>query len=86
MTLNVFCASRNRIGGQYAFSIYDTPVFMGLITDGTPAIAMLGTPRWAMEGALEQLDSTYGGIESYLLGLGGMDPATLESLRGRLLR
>jgi protein-tyrosine phosphatase len=49
------------------------------------AIAMLGTPRWAMEGALDRLDSTYGGIESYLLGPGGMDQGTLESLLGRLL-
>jgi protein-tyrosine phosphatase len=49
------------------------------------AIAMLGTPRWAMEGALDRLDSTYGGIESYLLGPAGMDQATLESLRDRFL-
>jgi hypothetical protein len=49
------------------------------------AIAMLSTPRWAMEGALDRLDSTYGGIESYLLGPGGMDRRTLKSLLGRLL-
>jgi hypothetical protein len=46
---------------------------------------MLGTPRWAMEGALDRLDSMYGGIESYLRGPAGLDQATLESLRGRFL-
>lgn len=49
------------------------------------AWAMLSTPRWAMESALERLDSDYGGIESSLCGPGGMDPCTLESLRSRLL-
>ena len=49
------------------------------------AIGILSTPRWAMENALDRLDSTYGGIEAYLCGLGGMDQRTIESLRSRLL-
>jgi protein-tyrosine phosphatase len=49
------------------------------------AIGILNTPRWAMENALDRLDSTYGGIEAYLCGLGGMDRTTIESLRSRLL-
>jgi protein-tyrosine phosphatase len=49
------------------------------------AIGMLSTPRWAMEGALDRLDSDYGGIDSYLRGPGRMDQGTLESLRDRLL-
>ena len=43
------------------------------------AIGILSTPRWAMENALDRLDSTYGGIEAYLCGLGGMDQRTIES-------
>jgi len=49
------------------------------------AIGIMSTPRWAMENALDRLDSTYGGIEAYLRGLGGMDQRTIESLRSRLL-
>lgn len=49
------------------------------------AIGILSTPRWAMENALDRLDSTYGGIEAYLRGPGGMDQRTIESLRSRLL-
>jgi protein-tyrosine phosphatase len=49
------------------------------------AIGILSTPRWAMERALDRLDSAYGGIEAYLCGLGGFDQRTIESLRSRLL-
>ena len=49
------------------------------------AVGILSTPRWAMENALDRLDSAYGGIETYLCGLGGMDQRTIESLRSRLL-
>ena len=48
------------------------------------AIGILSTPRWAMKNALGRVDSTYGGIEAYLRGLGGMDQKTIESLRSRL--
>ena len=49
------------------------------------AIGILSTPRWAMENALDRLDSAYGGIEPYLCGRGGMGPETIESLRSRLV-
>ena len=49
------------------------------------AMGILSTPRWAMENALDRLDSTYGGVQAYLCGLGGMDHGTIESLRSRLL-
>ena len=49
------------------------------------AAAVLGCPRWAMAGALEELDDRYGGIDAYLTGPAGMAPATLERLRGALL-
>jgi protein-tyrosine phosphatase len=49
------------------------------------AIGILSTPRWAMESALDRLESDYGSIEAYLCGLGGMDQRTIESLRFRLL-
>jgi protein-tyrosine phosphatase len=49
------------------------------------AIGILSTPRWAMENALDRLDSTYGGVQTYLRGLGGMDQRTIEYLRSRLL-
>ncbi len=49
------------------------------------AVGILGTPRWAMGDALDRLDDIHGGIEAYLRGPGGMDQATIESLRSRLL-
>ena len=53
--------------------------------DREAALGILSTPRWAMENALDRLDSTYGGIDAYLCGPGGMDQTTIESLRSRLL-
>jgi hypothetical protein len=38
-----------------------------------------------MAEALGELDDTYGGIAGYLLGPGGMRPATLAALRTALL-
>ncbi len=49
------------------------------------AVGILGTPRWAMENALDRLDSDYGGIEAYVCESGGMDHRTIDSLRRRLL-
>jgi hypothetical protein len=37
-----------------------------------------------MAHALGELDRTHGGISGYLLGPGGMDPATLNALRTTL--
>jgi protein-tyrosine phosphatase len=45
---------------------------------------LLSTPRWAMAQALQELDRAYDGIEPYLLGPGGMPPATLHALRASL--
>jgi protein-tyrosine phosphatase len=49
------------------------------------AAAVLGCPRWAMAGALEELDDRYRGIDAYLTGPAGLAPATLERLRGTLV-
>jgi protein-tyrosine phosphatase len=49
------------------------------------AAAILRTPRWAMEGALAELNRRYGGIEGYLTGPAGVDPSVPETLRGLLL-
>jgi Tyrosine phosphatase family len=46
---------------------------------------MLRTPRWAMADALDVLQTTYGGIETYLLGPAGLSTHHLESLRQRLI-
>jgi hypothetical protein len=50
------------------------------------AAAVLGAPRWAMEGALDELDRDYGGAEAYLRGPAGLDAATVERLRQLLIR
>jgi len=49
------------------------------------AVGMLGAPRWAMAETLEQLDDQFGGIDDYLLGLGGLDADTLARLRAHLV-
>jgi hypothetical protein len=38
-----------------------------------------------MEGALDTIESTYGGIDSYLTGHAGMAAATVEQLRRALV-
>lgn len=49
------------------------------------ALALLGTPRWAMAAALEAVDDRYGGIEDYLLGPAEMTAPGLEFLRNELV-
>jgi protein-tyrosine phosphatase len=49
------------------------------------AEGMLSTPRWAMADALDVLDTTYGGIQTYLLGAAGLSTNLLNSLRERLI-
>ena len=49
------------------------------------AAAVLGAPRWAMADTMDDLDSVYGGVDAYLLGLAGLGPATLDRLRGLLV-
>ncbi|HEY2330550.1 MAG TPA: tyrosine-protein phosphatase [Acidimicrobiales bacterium] len=61
---------------------YDNMVAMGLAPEA--AAAVLGTPRWAMEEALVELDETYGGIEAFLTRDAQLEPAVLERLRSQL--
>ena len=49
------------------------------------AAGMLSSSRESMAAALDQLDARYGGIERYLRDVAGLDSATLDSLRQRLL-
>jgi protein-tyrosine phosphatase len=45
------------------------------------AAGVLAAPRWAMEGALDAIESTYGGIRPYLVELAGMQPDVVDELR-----
>jgi protein-tyrosine phosphatase len=49
------------------------------------AEGLLSAPRWAMAKALDELDETCGGIDSYLLGPCGLRTATLDALRAALI-
>lgn len=49
------------------------------------AEGILSAPRWVMAQALDSLDETHGGIDSYLLGPGGMNFARLSALRVALV-
>jgi protein-tyrosine phosphatase len=63
------------------------PTFQRLIEYGMSpeaAAGVLGTPRWAMQKALEELDVVYGGVDEYLLTTAGMKAAALDRLSGRL--
>jgi protein-tyrosine phosphatase len=55
---------------------------VGMSREGAEAV--LGTPRWTMARALSELDGTYGGIESYLLGPCGMAQPAITALRESL--
>jgi protein-tyrosine phosphatase len=53
---------------------------------GRPAVeALMSTPRWAMDRALQEVDKAQGGIDGYLLGPGGMSPQSLAALRANLV-
>lgn len=58
---------------------HDNLIAAGLSPEG--AVAVLGTPHWAMAAALAAIGETYGGIESYLTGVAGMSESTLSRLR-----
>ena len=49
------------------------------------AVAVLGTPRWAMAAAVTAVATVYGGIDSYLTGPAGLTPAELTALREQLV-
>jgi len=53
--------------------------------DESAARGLFGAPRWAMAGALDLLDTRYGGVGPYLRGPGGMGEAALAALRTNLL-
>lgn len=62
---------------------YETLIASGMAAEAAGAV--LGAPRWAMADTMDDLDSVYGGVEAYLLGPAGLDPATLARLRGLLV-
>lgn len=49
------------------------------------AAGVLAAPRWAMESAVDAIESKYGGIEAYLYDVAGMAPGTLRELRAALV-
>ena len=60
-------------------------LFVGSGLAREAAEGILSAPRWAMAQALESLDETYDGIDSYLLGPCGMTSARLSALRTALV-
>ncbi len=58
--------------------------FVAAGVDPAAAIPILGVTRKAVIRALAELDTTYGGVEQYLVG-GGLDPARFDVLRELLL-
>jgi protein-tyrosine phosphatase len=58
---------------------------IGLGFSQEAAAAVFATSRWAMEEALDYLDSRYGGSEPYLTGPAGVRGEDLRLLRQRLL-
>ena len=45
------------------------------------AAGVMTAPRWAMQDALDAIDSDFGGIDAYLTGPAGMTPSSLRELR-----
>jgi protein-tyrosine phosphatase len=74
---------------RYRLREHQTESYENLLATGMApeaAAAVLGAPRWAMEGALDELDRDYGGAQAYLRGPAGLDAATVERLRQLLIR
>lgn len=65
------------------------PEVVGALSEiglGRPAVeALMSTPRWAMDRALQAVDEAHGGIDRYLLGPAGMSPQALAALRANLV-
>jgi protein-tyrosine phosphatase len=62
--------------------------FQNLVKSGMApeaAAGVLGAPRWAMAETLAELDSVYGGVDSYLVEQCGMTPTSIERLRDQLV-
>jgi len=68
---------------HHAQPSYQRLIDLGMSPEAAGAV--LGTPRWAMQQALEHLDRCYGGIDAYLTGPAGMRQEDLERLRIRLV-
>jgi hypothetical protein len=49
------------------------------------AVAVLGTPRWAMSAALDAIADVYGGIDAYLTSAAGLTLAEVTGLRDLLV-
>jgi protein-tyrosine phosphatase len=62
--------------------------YESMLANGMPheaALGVLGGPRWTMAAALEDVDTTHGGIDAYLTGPAGMTDEQLADLRNRLV-
>ncbi len=73
---------------RYRLRTHQEGTFQRLVDNGMApdaAAGVLTTPRWAMGDALVALDEEYGGVDAFLLGPGGMEPAHLETLRRTLV-
>ncbi len=66
-----------------------TPEVVQLFVDSgiarDAAVGILSAPSWAMAQALDSVDETSDGIDSYLLGPCGMNPETLRALKTALV-
>ncbi len=73
---------------RYRLRTHQEGTFQRLVDNGMApdaAAGVLTTPRWAMGDAMVALDQEYGGVDAFLLGPGGMEPADLEILRRALV-
>jgi protein-tyrosine phosphatase len=73
---------------RYRTIVHQQDSLANMLASGMAAEAaagVLGAPRWAMAEALDALDADHGGIEAFLCGPAGMDPATLARLRATLV-
>jgi protein-tyrosine phosphatase len=60
-------------------------LFMGVGMTRDAAVAVLGTPRWAMADALARLEREHGSVERYVTEEGGLAEGAVEALRARLV-
>jgi protein-tyrosine phosphatase len=73
---------------RYRLRVHQESSYQRLVESGVSpeaAAGVLTAPRWAMASALDDLDTRYGGVESYLTGPAGMRPGDLRDLRRRLV-
>jgi protein-tyrosine phosphatase len=77
----------NELTSQYR-GVEHTPevldLFVSLGMTRAAAEGLLSTPRWAMAGVLDRLDTVYGGIENYLARQARMSVEQLARLRAEL--